>query len=64
MKKKLLLLLVAGILMLGTLSVAAEASESSCKEIVDLTDDIFGDGIGDPAPDGEGPGGGSGDFPG
>ena len=60
MKRMLLLLLLAGILLLGTLSAAAEMSESSLDQIADFSDDNFGDGIGDLAPDGEGPGGGAG----
>lgn len=64
MKKVLLLVLVAGILMLGISSAAAEVSGNSFKEIVDFSDSNFGDGIGDPAPNGEGPGGGGGGFPG
>ena len=61
MKKMLLLLLVTGILMLGALSEAAETSESPLEEIADFSDDNYGDGIGNPAPYGEGPGGGGGD---
>ena len=64
MKKMLLLLLVAGIMMLGTFPVAEEISESPFEVNYDFSDDSFGDGIGDPSPDGEGPGGGGGDFPG
>ena len=60
MKKMLLLLLVAGILIFGTLSAAAEVSESDSKEIEDFSGDNFGGGIGDPIPCGEGPGGGGG----
>jgi len=60
MKKMLLLLLVVGILMLGTLSAAAEISENDFEETLDFSDNNSGDGIGDPAPCGEGPGGGAG----
>ena len=64
MKRMLLLSLVTGFLLLGTLSVIEETSESSLEEIVDFSDDNFGEGIGDPVPDGEGPGGGAGNPPG
>jgi len=57
----LLFLLVAGILIFGTLSAAAEVSENDFEETPDFSGDNFGDGIGDPAPCGEGPGGGGGD---
>ena len=47
--------------MLGILSEVAEISESHLEEIADFSNDNYGDGIGDPTPDGEGPGGGGGD---
>lgn len=63
MKKMLLLLLVAGILMLGNLSVAIETSESSFEETSDCSEGNFGDEIENPAPC-EGHGSGGGDVPG
>jgi len=66
MKKALILLLITGVLMLGTFSVIEEISEeNSCGNHVDFSDASFGDGHGDPTPDGEGgAGSGSGDVPG
>ena len=64
MKKMLLVLLVAGILVLGAYSAAAEVTESPFEETQDFSGDNPGDGIGDPAPNGEGPGNGGGGAPG
>jgi len=65
MKKMLLLLLVAGILMVGIFSTVEEIlEENSYKEDLDPLYDNFGDGIGDPAPCGGGGGNGDGDVPG
>ena len=63
MKKVLIFLLVAGVLMLGTYTIAEEMPEAS--EHVDFSDgEDFPDPSGDPSPDGGGTGGGPGGVPG
>ena len=59
MKKMLAILLVAGILIMGTFSVIAEISEENSCEDLNFTDENIGEN-GDPIPCGEGPGNGGG----
>ncbi len=61
MKSKFALLLVVGILILGTFSVIDEvAEEVSFQELADFSDNYLEEFNGDPAPCGEGGGGSSG----
>lgn len=63
MKKVLIFLLVVGVLMLGTLAIAEEISESyECREF--LEGDLGDPANGDPTPCGGGSGGGPGGAPG
>ena len=65
MKKVLTLLVVLGILLMGTFAIAGELSES-LDEKSDFTEgeDFGGSGIGDPTPCGGGDGAGPGGVPG
>ena len=61
--KKILVLLVVGILMLGALAVTEESSEDSPREFQDLLDRDTPNSFGNPTPDGGG-GDGAGGIPG
>jgi len=65
MKKVLIFLLVAGVLILGTCAVIGEISEEISLEHVDFSEgNDFSDPSGDPSPCGGGSGGGPGGIPG
>lgn len=63
MKKMLAILLIAGILIMGTFSVIAGISEENSCEDLNFTDENSGDGFGNTTTD-EGAGGGGGGIPG
>jgi hypothetical protein len=65
MRKMFIFLLIVGVLLLGTFSVAQEVCENAFQENISFSDDgDFGDpGTGGVTPDGGG-GGGSGPIPG
>jgi len=60
MKKVLIFLLVIGVLIIGAVAAVEELVESPLGRHIDFSDDSFGNGFGDPTPDGEGPGDGGG----
>jgi len=65
MKKMLIFLLVAGVLILGTCAVTGEISEEISLEHVDFSEGKdFGNSGGNPSPCGGGSGGGPGGAPG
>jgi hypothetical protein len=63
MKKILLMVIVVGVLIAGTFSVAAEIYEDSSFENIDASEESFEEPCGNVIPCG-GPGGGPGDVPG
>ncbi len=64
MKKVLIFLLVAGVLILGTYAIAEEISEEISFEHVDFSEGEDPDLSGGPSPDGGGTGAGPGGIPG
>lgn len=62
--KKMLFLVVVGVLLLGVFAIAEELSEASCEESHFSEGDVGDPGVGGPTPCGGGSGGGPGGVPG